>query len=311
MKQQFNSNYYFVFLSISFFLIISFLSACEEVPPDIIFEETVGDTSSVEQVDFEEIRKDTSFLKTTLPDAQLQSVVIEEFSGVRCVNCPEGHRQSEAILEAFPQQAIVFTIHAGFLAAPYDFSKEDYVIDAGRDLYDFLEAEAVPAASINRIKFEGEQTIALLLPSTWAGKVSGEFDKIPPLNLHLYKDFDETSRKLDVYVQLQYLENQSVSQSVSVAITESHIIDAQLNILDNGEEEVTADYEHNHVLRQMITPATGQILGETTEQGRVIVKRFSTVLPENWNTEHLEIVAFVHQNGSDKRVLQGAKLKFK
>ncbi len=296
------------FLVLLLLVTISILPSCEEVPPNIILEETEmpEDTVSNNAASIDSIRSDTTFIAANIAEAQAKVVVMEEFSGVRCINCPEGHEQAQALLDAYPDRFATLTIHAGFLSAPYPETQTDYVLSVGETLYDFLGTEAVPAASIDRITFDGENAPTILVPSKWAARVTQQLDVTTPVNVYLYYDYNEGTRNLSVYVQMQYTQAVSTEHYLSVALSESHIIDAQLIPEEGGK--VQTDYEHNHVLRALLTPATGQVLGASKELGRVIVQTFDFNIPQDWNSSYIEIVAFVHENGSNKQILQGAKI---
>ena len=51
---------------------------------------------------------------TTDTDSIVRQVLIEEFTGVRCVNCPEGSIAIENLLEAYDEQLVAISIHSGF-----------------------------------------------------------------------------------------------------------------------------------------------------------------------------------------------------
>ena len=98
-------------------LAISILSACEEEGPFINFEE---DQASL---------VDTSYLSSTpIPSAD-KNVLFEEFSGVRCSNCPSGNGATHTIYAAKGARFVPVTVHSDFLALPYgtdqDLRNED------------------------------------------------------------------------------------------------------------------------------------------------------------------------------------------
>lgn len=283
------------------------LSGCEENPPFVINldDSTNTDTTDTSSNNNEVplIYKDTVFTDV-LPAAQEKTVLLEEFTGVRCVNCPAGHEISNQILEDHPNRVFAAIVHAGFLADPYSNSTQDFVTNESSALYDFLSVEAVPAAAVNRVLFAGASSLALINKSQWAGKVNSELQKVTPVNIYAYHQYNQNTRQLTVYVQLRYLQDVSAAQNVSVFLTENNIIDPQAYIDDSGHDAVQDDYVHKHVLRDALTPISGQPLGETGTASKVIVRSFSTTVSNNWKPSDCHIIAFVNNASGDKEVLQ-------
>src|SRR4051812_34556054 len=43
--------------------------------------------------------------------AQLKNILIEDFTGVRCPNCPKSHQRAEKIADSFPGRIAITAIH--------------------------------------------------------------------------------------------------------------------------------------------------------------------------------------------------------
>ena len=293
-------------------ILLFFVSACTEIPPLIDFSEpppldlTCIDKGQLDVGNFS--KTNTDFVSEELPEAQCKMVLIEEFSGVRCVNCPAGHETTAEILALHPDEVAAVTVHAGFLSTPYPENKEDYVIEEGTVLYDLFQTIAVPAAAIDRVKYDGEDFVSLINRNVWAGKVIQRLQMTPPVNVYTNFDYNPSNRELQVFVRAHYLQafEDSEVHFMSVSLSESHIIDHQLIPVEGGSSTIQADYEHNHVLRAMLTPALGIGLNVERVEGTVIERVFSTTLPSHWKVEDMEIIAFIH-DGATNHVLQVAK----
>ena len=88
-------------------------------------------------------------------------------------------------------------------------------------------------------------------------------------------------------------------------ILENNIIDAQEDL-----NEVIEDFEHNHVLRTMLTPFDGEELSSQFEKGEVVTRNYEFTLPEDenlWKVGDIEIVVFVHEQNGE--VLQAALIR--
>ncbi|MGB0930540.1 MAG: Omp28-related outer membrane protein, partial [Chitinophagales bacterium] len=254
-------------------------------------------------------KTNTSFVSNALPEAQCKMVLIEEFSGVRCVRCPAGHQTVADILEVRPDEAAAVTIHAGFLSEPYPENREDYVLDEGEFLYNLFQGIALPAAAIDRVNYEDEDYVAIVNRNIWTGKINERLELLPPVNVYIHHEFNPSTRELQVFVQTHYLQNfdTAANHSLSVSLSESKIIDYQLIPKGESSSEIQSDYQHNHVFRGILTPNLGIDLDVDKSKGIVVERVFNTVLPSHWKAENMEIIAFVHDATANNYVLQAAK----
>jgi len=260
-------------------LMIGLLSACNE--PEIIippFEPVVSD----------------------------KVVLVEEVTGVRCPNCPTGSAKIASLLEQFPDQVVAVAIHGSFLTSPYSESKFDFRNEFSRELENYLKPWAgKPAAFVNRKKFDEEALVAISEFDLLSSYVVEELEEGQQIEVSISVAFDPVTRALEVNLGIIPLIDLSGDFNLHVMITENHIIDRQANV-----GEVLEIYEHNHVLRTMLTAFDGDPLATTFSQNELINKSFTFTIPEQegiWLPENLEVVAFVSNDSDDKKeVLQAA-----
>lgn len=276
-------RYRFIF----YFLAIFLFSACEEIAPVV--------TGSTGQVD-------------PGPDLgnQKRQVLIEEFTGVKCVNCPAGSQEIEVLLSIHQSRLIAVSIHAGEFAPPYQSSNYDFRTSEGEQILSYLgEPFGYPTAVINRQLFDGQFDLQLG-KGEWAGYIQQEMDVDPKVRIGLEPDFNAASRNLELKVTL--LVDETITEPdvrLSIMITESDIQDLQLT---PGSSEPKADYIHKHVLRDMMSKYDGEPLTETLTEGAEITKTFNFTLPDTWKEENCEVIAFVSLAGATKDVLQAHKV---
>ena len=231
------------------------------------------------------------------PDLGNRKVLIEEFTGVQCVNCPQGSAEIENLIGLYGAQLIAVSIHAGFFSDPYSDSRFDLRTEEGEALEGFLgEPLGYPSAVINRKKQLG-RAILQLGQASWASAVAESVQEEQLLSLNLELDYDEGARDLDLKVALLALENISDPLSLSIMITENDIVDQQLT--PGGKN---SDYVHKHVLRDMLTDFKGQALG-VLDKGQLIEKNYDYSLLQEWKAEDCKMVVFVSFRDS-KEVLE-------
>ncbi len=275
-----------VLLSLSSALL---MSSCEEETPFV--------TGPV-------LTLDTTYIDTDLPPAQARVVLLEDFTGVQCVNCPDAHNLAKSLIQANPGRVAAVSEHNYFLGG-YPNSSEDFRTDEAFAIDALIGPTTLwPIGTVNRRQFSAEPAILLTLPK-WTGYVDSELLEEPLVNVSMELDLKRPERLLEVLVEAHFLETVPEATRLSVMVLESGIVDPQLTL--SGIDDV---YVHDHVLRIMPTAATGALITVSTEQGRVIRRGYEVQLKEHWNMDELEVVVFVHLGELDnQRVLQAALAK--
>lgn len=233
-------------------------------------------------------------------------VLIEEFTGKGCTNCPRGSRELENLLSQFPNNLVAVSIHAGFFANPQFFPLGTYDLrtDEGEFLIEYLSQPlGYPSGVINRKAFGGELQLSL---NQWASAIASEIQEEPAIDLSIVRTFDVNTRQLSVTVSGIGKEPVAGDIRLSVMLTESGIIDAQDDFEAGG---IVEDYEHKHVLRDMLTPQAGAPVLTNITTGQTFSQTFTRILDATWIADKMEIIAFVSVvNGSDFPVVQATTL---
>ncbi|MDX1942235.1 MAG: Omp28 family outer membrane lipoprotein [Saprospiraceae bacterium] len=234
-----------------------------------------------------------------------RNVLVEEYTGVRCVNCPAGSEALQALINIYGERLVVVSFHAGFFAPPYSESKFDLRTADGDNLLNFLGSPlGYPAAVVNRKLFDSEPRLQLG-QGQWPGYIAQEIAIAPKVKVELQRNYNDANRQLNLTVNLEILETLDATDvRLSVALTEDDIEDVQLT--PTGKQ---ADYKHKHVLRDMLSNFDGNPLTESLSVGAKIAKNFTYTIPADWNADKCKLVAFVHIGGDKKDVLQVAQVK--
>lgn len=242
----------------------------------------------------------------TIPELSVgeRRVLVEELTGVKCQNCPDGAALLNNLSNQFGENLIVVSIHAaGFYSVPYADNKYDFRTPEGTELANFLgTALGFPAASINR-KLVPPETELYLAPGIWTGLIAQELKEEPSLGIFIESDFNPQNRKLEVSVNLAAETALSGEHRLTVLLTQDSIQDLQLV----GTTKVY-DYYHRHVLRTTLTQPTGNVIAEALTPDAVVNKQFSITLPADWDAKHCNVIAFVHHGTNpNKEVLQAVE----
>lgn len=229
-------------------------------------------------------------------------VLLEEFTGKGCTNCPKGSREIDNLLLQYPDNLIAVSIHARFFANPENFPIGIYDLrtDEGELLYDYLAPNfGYPSGVVNRSFFGQFLQIGL---QQWASAISSEIQIPPSIEVEIEHTYNKATRELKLTASGIGKEIESGEVRLSIMLTESGIIDAQDDIEAGG---IVEDYVHKHVLRDMLTLAEGETLFEDITIGKTFSKEYSTTINVDWVPESMEIIAFISLvNGTDFPILQ-------
>ena len=142
----------------------------------------------------------------------------------------------------------------------------------------------------------------------WASAISSAIQVPPAVEFSIVRTYNPVTRELSMTVDGIGKESLSGEIRLSVMLTESGIVDAQ----DDAEYQgggIDSNYIHKHVLRAMLTPATGAPISNGMTLAQTFSETYLTTLDAAWVADSMEIVAFVSLvNGSDFPVLQAASI---
>ncbi|MEQ1746391.1 MAG: Omp28-related outer membrane protein [Saprospiraceae bacterium] len=235
------------------------------------------------------------------PGEQKRAVLAEELTGVRCPNCPEGTAALVALDKQYGERLVVVSIHAALgYDVPYPNSQYDFRTGKGTELANYIgSAFFFPCAAINR-RIVPPETEPYLPRQVWPGIIAEELEKPLAVKIDLETTFDAGSRKLDISADLTPLESLSGEHRFTVMITQDSIVDVQ-----KVDLATVPEYTHRHILRSIITQASGDPITEPLTSGSPIKKTYSITLPAAWDAKHCSVVAVVSRGGTpNKEVLQ-------
>lgn len=229
----------------------------------------------------------------TFPDLDVSSVyrkvLIEEYTGHRCMNCPGGHRKLEELHNRFGDTLVTVGIHAGALAVPdaaegYPY---DFRTSVGNELAQEFTIDGIPAAIINRYPVVGGWG-----PDRWLSKINAVDRSIPLAAIQLINEFNAQTGVLKANAQVTLLQPCSNPLRLALYLIEDGIVKPQLD----GSDYV-ADYVHNHVLRASLNGTYGTLLNTNgyleTGKGYTLAHKIN-VSEHDWNPANCTVVAILY-----------------
>jgi hypothetical protein len=270
---------------LSGFISLFWMTACDKLEAPYAVKKTGGDT-------------------TTGP---VRKVLLEDYTGHKCVNCPEAAMTAHAIEAANEGRLIIIAVHAGFFSTPAatgDFTA-DYRTPAGTEWNDDFGINGWPAGLINRRPYEG--TTVLYDFGQWGNAIAAQLALPQEANIVIDHDYNAATRELTATVRTKFLEPLSGTYSVTVCITEDSLSSPQKNNNELvGPVPIIYDYVFMDMLRTNLNGTWGEELTTTVDTSVTYIKSYSITLDTAWIAKHCRIVAFVANTGT-KEVVQAEK----
>lgn len=229
--------------------------------------------------------------------------LIEEFTGIKCGNCPDGHAMAKDLQLAKENEAFIIAIHAGHYAEPSP-DQIDLRTDDGLTIHNFYGANSYPSGMVNRREYYDNIIVGR---SSWVMIARETNAEIAPVNLWLDLSYDDFTEEIDITVEGYWTEDApSDEPKLSVALLQNNIQGFQAG------SGVSDEYMHQHVLRDYITDALGDTITKC-KKGDFFSKSYTYALPSDYKgvvvvPEQLEIIAFVSETESNILNVAGKKL---
>lgn len=231
-----------------------------------------------------------------LPQTEVnRAVLIEDFTGQSCVNCPEASAIIHELEEQYGDDAIVaIGIYSGPLGEPESATAINLVTQLGQTYWDawFDIQTAQPVGLINR---QGP-----LDKEVWKRQVAEMIEQPTQVSIQAETDYDAESRTLKIHTSTTGFA--SMSGRLQVVLVEDSIVGYQKVL---GSSKPNRQYVHNHVLRAAVNGEWGETMSiGTSAQDR----DYTFVFPDEWIAENMQVVVFFTTENK-KEVLQVKKIK--
>lgn len=266
----------------TFFLIVYTLlfSSCDKIEQP--FEKPPAD-----------ITVDTTIVYDTIfsePNGTKRYILIEEFTGHTCTNCPDGAREVQRIDSLNGKQVIPVSIHAGYFAKPHLPPDTAYLTDfrtaEGEEYNNFFAVWGNPSAMVSRISFNGNNVMP---KADWEAAVNTLINTPLVATVDLLILFNDSLRDLKMKISTKFLTSVSGNYKLQVYLTEDHVIDWQLDGSFNNP-----GYHHRHVLRKVVNGTWGEEISSTNTNDSSTFE-YSLALNQDWKKDDCGIIAFIYE----------------
>lgn len=254
----------------------------------------------------------------------VKKVLVQDYTGHTCGNCPRAAEDVEAIIAANPGKIIGMAVHAGTQFSPPKFPDfpEDFRSTAGSqwDVEFGMSTAGLPKGTVNWAQVPYAQP-----RTSWAGLVSAQLASPQKAKIFLKTSLDTVQLAFGVDVKVTLLQAVSYDVKLVLVVIEDSIIARQKDyappvgaIVENGDE--IPNYVFMHMLRSDVNGTWGDVLKEGPVASGYTVSKTYCANVNPWkglrkNLKNCAVVAILYTrdaaSGVIKEVLQAEKLNLK
>ncbi len=222
----------------------------------------------------DDIAEDERFSSEPIAFEPSKNVLIEDFTGQNCLNCPNAADATHALQELYGEEHVIaVAIHGGELTLPLPYDNPyQLATETGNEYNRHWGVTSWPSGMVDR-------TGGLLEYTSWSARAVQRLQQEATLKLHAATDYDAATRRLSVSITAEA--DDLPDATLQVWLVEDSITGLQR--MPDGT--MNRSYLHNHVFRAALNGDYGEPLAETATLTAYTV-------PENYDPQHLAIVAF-------------------
>ncbi len=289
MKNKLYNN----FIIISLLILSSYLASCDKIEEPYKYPDFGYDSTGVETG------------KTITDTIGGKVILLEDYTGHTCVNCPKAHVKAHELLQTYGNKLIVMAVHQGTFAKPEnsgDFTYDFRVLPSVDDWALTFGIKSYPAGMINRIKFNNGYSVGY---TSWNSSITDIINEPPQVSIKITNIFNSTHNRYSSKIVTDFKNDLSGNYKLLVCILEDGIVKPQKNNDATIGGSVILDYVHNHVLRGVNSTWGIPIGTDNISAGTKIIKWVGLRTKADWIIKNLSVVALVYDAG-DYHILQAA-----
>ncbi|MBQ8051368.1 MAG: Omp28 family outer membrane lipoprotein [Bacteroidaceae bacterium] len=225
------------------------------------------------------------------PAEVARRVLIEDFTGQRCINCPTATLTIADLKEAYGEDNVVaVAFHSGPFGSTARGVRYPMTTDIGEEYFAHWGLSSQPVGIVNR---QGPSDY-----SDWGTLVHEAMNKPARLGISLSTQYDEGTNTIGIDVETLGADG-TIDGKLQLWLTEDGITAFQY--MPDGT--TNQEYQHNHVFRDAVNGAWGTDFH--LEEGESKQESFSYVIPEDktWVPANMHVVAFVYTDQGVEQVV--------
>ncbi len=235
-------------------------------------------------------------------------VLLEEFTGHLCTNCPEAALAAHEWAEESDHRLIIYSIHAGNFAAldPEHGYGTDFTCPTGNALFADFQVWGNPTAMIDRVT---RNTIKVLQFGIWQDVINEEMVRENVIDLkiqNIYYPADSNENldlnTLEINILATIKQPLEGKYKLAVVLVEDHLLSMQKNEdASIGPSPDWPDFDHRNVLRDAVNGTYG---GYITADGTVTAgqsygqKFYYDTFDPDWVIANCNVIAYIYEEST-------------
>lgn len=231
----------------------------------------------------------------------IKKVLLEDYTAIRCINCPEAAAKAHELIESSNHRVISIEIHGGDLSVPMIDNGVDFTTDfrtsAGNTYYNTYNISAQPVGIIDKIP-NGNNSYFYL--PTWTATVATRLAEPYTVGIDVKSKIEDGLLSLKVYYKAFAELNEGNYKLLMYFVQDSMISNQKNNKPAFGDVPIIYNYIHHNVLRGTISESHwGTEINKPTEDQ--VIQIFYYQIPEYDPTAVYNVIAIIY---NDDEVLQ-------
>lgn len=220
-----------------------------------------------------------------------RNVLIEDFTGQRCLNCPNASAQIDSLIAQYGHDAIIaVSIHSGPLGFKGSAKLTGLATSLGDTYYNHWNCDHQPIGLVNRVG--GLQDYP-----AWPALVRQALSLKSTIEMEATVSYNDTTHEASIKVNMLGT-NGTTRGKLQLWVIEDSI--TAMQVMPDGKAK--PDYVHKHVLRAAVNGDWGQDV--TIDEGVESTATAHYTVDKAWDPKHLWIVAFVYNNDGVVQVIK-------
>lgn len=215
-----------------------------------------------------------------------KNVLIEEFTGQRCSNCPLAAEKVAELQGLYGHDRVIaVAIHGGGLSVSEESNAKIGLANAQGNAYNtYWGIESWPSGLIDR-------STGPLDYLSWQAEVIKRFMQDVKADVQVTNlTYNNETRTLSFDVETENLDDATVSGKLQVWLTENDIV--RLQTMPDGSSN--RNYVHKHVFRASVNAPFGDAV--TVSAGETLKQTYTYTIKDNWVAENMSVVAFIYND---------------
>lgn len=231
-----------------------------------------------------------------------KTVLIKDFTGARCVNCPAAAEHAHNLQHQLDEDHIfILSVHAGFQAQPMG-SFPNFLTDEGTAWYNNHDSN--PLFTVDHVALTEGNT---LNDAQIDAPVAEALLEEQSFEIVVGPSYDAATRQLQVQVQAVALNDLDGEFYITVCLVEDHITGWQT--IPGG---VDKEYDFRNVFRGTLNGAYGEAFEDLhVDADDTFYFSYNTEINADYNADECYLMVYVYDKSQDDKILQTAVKKIK